>query len=141
MGNFGETSPALATSNITLALAGTQATEVVIVKTKKSGTITDAWGMCDVAAAADGDVALKIINRGTAYTGTAIIATLNGAGTAWGATTPKVGTVANNTDIVADSYISAVVTRAAGSTATAHVLTVGIAFVPGSPAAVGAIDT
>ncbi len=141
MGDFPETNPQVVTSTLTLALAGTEATELVILKTKKLGTVTDAWGMTDVAAATDADLAVTIFNRGTAFTGTAEIAVLNGAGTAWAATTPKVGTVANNTSIAADSYITATVTRASGSTATAHVLTVGVAFVPGLPSAVGAIDT
>ena len=139
--SFAETNPQTVSTTLTLALAGTEDTEIVIMKTKKLGTITDVWGMTDVAVAADGDLAVAVYNRGTALAGTTVLATLNGAGTAWAATTPKVGTVANNTSITADSYITAVVTRASGSTATAHVLSVGVAFVPGSPAAVGSIDT
>jgi hypothetical protein len=141
MSNFSETSPVQATNTITLAKAGTESTEVIIMKVKKQGTITDVWGMTDVAAAADADLAVTFYNRGTALTGTAIICELNGAGTAWGATTPKAGTVANNTSLGAGSYITAAVTRATISTATAHVLSVGCNFVPGIPSATGVIDT
>jgi hypothetical protein len=138
---FPETSPQYITAAITLPVSGVASTEIVIGKVKKLGTITDVWAMTDGTAAATSNVQCTIYNRSTAFDGTAIIATLGGSGTTWGATTPKAGTVANNTGIVADSYISAKVSRIAGSTATAWVVSVGCAFVPGKPAAVGEIDT
>jgi len=141
MSNFPETTPQIVSTTLTLALAGTQATEMPLMFTKKLGTVTDVWGMTDVDAAADGDLAVSVLLRGTAYSGTKVVGLLNGAGTAWVGTTVKTATVTYNTDIAAESYLSAVVTRAVGSTATAYVLSVGLAFVPGSPAAVGAIDT
>jgi hypothetical protein len=141
MSNFPETNPQHVVGTLNLALAGTESTEFIVMKTKKQGSITDLWGMTDVAAAADADLAVTFYNRGTAFSGTVILCALNGAGTAWGATTPKVGTVTYGSTVAAESYISCAVTRANGSTATAHVLTVGVTFVPGIPGAVGAIDT
>lgn len=138
---FPETSPQYISAAVTLPVSGVASTEVIIGKVKKLGTITDVWAMTDGTAASTSNLTCTIYNRGTALTGTAIIDVLGGAGTTWGATTPKAGTVANNTDIDADSYITAKVERIAASTASAWVISVGAAFVPGSPAAVGAIDT
>jgi hypothetical protein len=138
---FPETSPQYISAAVTLPVSGVASTEVIIGKVKKLGTITDVWAMTDGTAASTSNLTCTIYNRGTALTGTAIIDVLGGAGTTWGATTPKAGTVANNTDIDADSYITAKVERIAASTASAWVISIGAAFVPGSPAAVGAIDT
>ena len=138
---FPETSPQYISAAVTLPVSGVASTEVIIGKVKKLGTITDVWAMTDGTAASTSNLTCTIYNRGTDLTGTAIIDVLGGAGTTWGATTPKAGTVANNTDIDADSYITAKVERIAASTASAWVISVGAAFVPGSPAAVGAIDT
>ena len=138
---FPETSPQYIAAAVTLPVNGVASTEVIIGKVKKLGTITDVWAMTDGTAASTSNLTCTIYNRGTALTGTAIIDVLGGAGTTWGATTPKAGTVANNTDIDADSYITAKVERIAASTASAWVISVGAVFVPGSPAAVGAIDT
>jgi hypothetical protein len=138
---FPETSPQYIAAAVTLPVSGVASTEVIIGKVKKLGTITDVWAMTDGTAASTSNLTCTIYNRGTDLTGTAIIDVLGGAGTTWGATTPKAGTVANNTDIDADSYITAKVERIAASTASAWVISVGAAFVPGSPAAVGAIDT
>ncbi len=138
---FPETSPQYITAAITLPVSGVASTEIIIGKTKMLGTITDIWAMCDSTAAATSNLTCTIYNRGTAFAGTAEIDVLGGAGTTWGATTPKAGTVENNTDIATDSYISAKVSRIAASTASAWVVSVGAAFVPGKPAAVGAIDT
>jgi hypothetical protein len=139
MGDYPETNPQVVTSTVNMALAGVDSTEVIITKVPKYATVTDAWAMTDAAAAADADLTVTVYNRDTAFDGTAEIAVLGGAGTAWSATTPKVGTVANNTGITASSYISAGISRDSASTATAHIVSVGVAFVPGSPAAVGSI--
>lgn len=141
MGNFMEATPEQGNASITLALAGTESTEVILLKTKKQGTVTDVWAMTDVAEAADADLAVTFYNRGTSLAGTVILDAINGAGTAWVGTTVKAGTVTYGSTIAANSYLTAAVTRASGSTATAAVLSVGLCFVPGIPAAVGAIDT
>ncbi len=147
---FPETNPQTVTGNVSFnieAAGGVVATEVVLLKTRNLGTITDVWAMTDKAAAATANVTVIFYNRGTAsgagtaWAGTAKIATLGGAATAWVASEPRSGTVENNTDIAVNSYITAYVSRSAASTATAYDISVGAVFVPGSPAAVGAIDT
>lgn len=138
---FPETSPQYITNSVTLPASGVASTEIIIGKVKKKGTITDVWAMTDGTAASTSNLTCTIYNRSTDFAGTAIIDTLGGSGTIWGATTPKAGTVENNTGIAAESYISAKVARIAASTASAWVVSVGCCFVPGSPAAVGEIDT
>lgn len=138
---FPETNPQQIMAHITFPVSGVESTEVVIGKTPTKGTITDVWAMVDSTAAATSNLTCTIYNRGTGFAGTAEIDVLGGSGTVWGATTVKAGTVANNTDLAADSYISAKVSRIAASTASAWVVSVGAVFVPGSPAAVGGIDT
>jgi hypothetical protein len=138
---FPETNPQSITAAITLPVSGVASSEVILMKTKKLGTVTDVWAMVDSTAAATSNLTCTIYNRGTALTGTAILDVLGGAGTTWGATTPKAGTIANNTGIDADSYITAAVSRIAASTASAWVMSVGVTYVPGSPAAVGSIDS
>jgi len=138
---FPETNPQVVSVAVTLPVSGVATTEVIIGKTPVKGTITDVWAMTDGTAASTSNLTCTIYNRSTDFTGTAIIDTLGGSGTTWGATTPKAGTVENYTDIAANSYISAKMTRIAASTASAWVVTAGYVFVAGSPAAVGAIDT
>jgi hypothetical protein len=97
--------------------------------------------MTDGTAAGTSNLAVTFYNRGTAYAGTVVLDNINGAGTVWGATTPKAGTVTYGSTIAANSYIGVTVSRIAASTASAWVLSLGACFVPGIPAAVGAIDT
>ena len=146
--SFPETNPQTISSSICFPITtggGVVATEVILLKTKKLGTVTDVWAMTDKAAAATANVTVIFYNRGvasgagTAWAGTAKIATLGGAATAWVASEPRSGTVANNTDIAVDSYITAYASRSAASTATAFDISIGAVFVPGKPAAVGAI--
>lgn len=147
---FPETNPQTIGASICFPITtggGVVSTEVILLKTKKLGTITDVWAMTDKAAAATANVTVVFYNRGTAsgagtaWAGTAEIATLGGAATAWVASEPRSGTVANNTDIAVNSYITAKATRSAASTATAFDVSVGAIFVPGKPAAVGSIGT
>ena len=145
---FPETNPQIVSTSICFPVttgSGVVTTEVIIAKTKKLGTVTEVWAMTDKAAAATANMTIVFYNRGTAsgagtaFAGTAEIATLGGAATAWVASEPRAGTVANNTDIAVDSYITAKATRSAASTATAFDISVGLIFVPGKPAAVGSI--
>lgn len=135
---FPETNPQNVSLVIPLPASGVATGEVVLMRTMKMGTITNAWAEVDVAAATASGLELTIYNRGTAFTGTTKICTF-GTATAWGATTPKEATVSNNTDIAVASYITGLYTRINASTATAFNLSCGLVFVPGSPAAVGSI--
>lgn len=139
---FPETSPQTVCASLSFVANALLTTEVILLKTKKLGTVTDTWAMTDAAAGTVHGLEVYFMNRGTGFAGTATISSLGAsasASDAWGATTPKAGTVANNTDIAANSYISVKATRATAGTATAIVLSVGAVFVPGKPAAVGSI--
>ena len=117
-----------------LVASGLASQEVVVFRTAAKGSLQAAWACADATAAATSNLTTVFYNRGTAGAGTTILGTAGGSGSVWGATTPKTVTLANNTDIDADSYITALTTRIAASTASAWSLRFGFEFLAGSPA-------
>jgi len=126
--------PMQASSGAFLEASGLATTEVVIFKTNQITTLASAWAIADRTAAATSNLTCVFYNRGTAGAGTTILGTAGGSGSVWGATTPVSVTLTNNTNIAADSYITAAITRIAASTASAWNITAGIEFLQGRPA-------
>ncbi len=108
--------------------------EVVIFRPAAVCTLQACWACADATAAATSNLTTVFYNRGTDGAGTTILGTAGGSGSVWGATTPKTITLSNNTGIVADSYITALTTRIAASTASAWSLKFGFEVLYGTPA-------
>lgn len=121
-------------ATIALGASGEGNTEVVLFRTPQVGTIQNMWAVVDNTAAGTSNLTVTFFNRGTAYTSTSSLGVAGGAATTWGATTPKAVTLANNTAIAADSYISAYLSRIAASTASMWSVTLGGEFLAGNPA-------
>jgi hypothetical protein len=132
--SFPYMNPIQASNSVELVASGLNSVEVVVFKTNATCTLQSAWAMVNATAAATSNLTCVFYDRGTAGAGTTILGTAGGSGSTWGATTPKSVTLSNNTGKVADSYITALVTRIAASTASAWKMQFGFEYVNGSPA-------
>jgi len=132
--SFNYMNPQVASSSVDLIVSGLNSKEVVVFRTAAPGALQSCWAQANATAAATSNLSVVFYNRSTAGAGTTILGTAGGSGSTWGATTPKSVTLANNTGIAADSYITALVTRINASTASAWNLQFGFEYLAGSPA-------